>query len=359
MNEALLKFIQDNSPDGGFLQSEHWIKFQEAWGRKAFEIKEKDQDDDTVVYSHILSHGLPMVGKYFYLPRGPVVRNYELGIINYEKGAGKFLINLIDLAKKNNVGWIRVEPNSDNELNLLRDNLPKGVKIKKAAVDMQPREILILDITKKEEDILSEMKQKTRYNVKLAQKRGVKVFAVNRESDGKREELGIMNYELGNFFEEFLKLVKITAKRDKIVPHPEDYYRKMFEVIPSDILKLYAAEYEGKTIAANLILFFGKTATYMHGASDNAHRDAMAPYLLQWQAILDAKKAGCERYDFGGVRTGIENRESGIENTWKGITRFKTGFVPNVAPVEFPGCYDIVIKPAKYTLYKILRKIKP
>ena len=69
----------------------------------------------------------------------------------------------------------------------------------------------------------------------------------------------------------------------------------MFETIPPEILKLYVAEYEGKIISANLVLFFGKTATYMHGASDNIHRDAMAPYLLQWQAILDARKSGLHK----------------------------------------------------------------
>ena len=152
---------------------------------------------------------------------------------------------------------------------------------------MQPREILILDISKSEEELLAGMKQKTRYNIKLAEKRDVKVLA-SREK---------------KYIDEFCRLVKITAERDKITPHPENYYRKMFETIPPEILKLYIAEYEGKIIAANLVLFFGKTATYMHGASDNEHRNVMAPYLLQWQTILDAKKSGCNRYDLGGIKT--------------------------------------------------------
>jgi lipid II:glycine glycyltransferase (peptidoglycan interpeptide bridge formation enzyme) len=127
----------------------------------------------------------------------------------------------------------------------------------------------------------------------------------------------------------------------------------MFETIPSEILKLYAAEYEGKIVAANLVLFFGKMATYMHGASDNVHRDVMAPYLLQWRQVQDAKKAGCEKYDFGGVKLMDTTGKS-----WAGVTKFKTGFAPDIEPIQFPGCYDIILKPGRYSLYRVLQKIK-
>jgi len=206
---------------------------------------------------------------------------------------------------------------------------------------MQPREILVMDISKSEEDLLAQMKQKTRYNIKLAEKKGVKISVISEQGTVNNKYLG-----------EFLRLVEITAKRDKITSHPESYYRKMFEIIPGDILKLYVAEYEGKIIAANLVLFFGRTATYMHGASDNEHRNLMAPYLLQWQQIVDAKKTGCGRYDFGGLKTGTD------DNSWQGITKFKQGFAPETKTTKFPGCYDIILKPAKYNLYRALQKIK-
>ena len=204
---------------------------------------------------------------------------------------------------------------------------------------MQPREILVLDISKSEEEILAGMKQKTRYNIKLAEKRGVHV-TYN------------MKHVTQENIDKFLQLVKITSKRDKITSHPDAYYRQMFETIPSEILKLYIAEYEGKIIAANLVLFFGKTATYMHGASDNEHRNLMAPYLLQWRQIQDAKAAGCTRYDFGGVKTGDADK------SWAGITKFKTGFSPATNAVEFPGSYDIVIDPVRYGLYRLIQKAK-
>ncbi|MFA5926151.1 MAG: peptidoglycan bridge formation glycyltransferase FemA/FemB family protein [Parcubacteria group bacterium] len=343
MDKALLKFIQDHSPDGGFLQSDYWRKFQESVGRKTFELEEKEENGGTLMYAYVIVHTLPVVGKYFYVPRGPVFLNYESGIRNYEKKIESFFENLFKLAKENNVGWIRIEPNSQENLELIRENLSEKYKIKKSAVDMQPREILVLDISKSEEELLAGMKQKARYNIRLAEKKGVRATRNAQRATQKN-------------IEEFLRLVKITAKRDEITSHPEEYYRKMLGTIPPEILKLYIAEYEGKIIAANLVLFFGKTATYMHGASDNEHRNVMAPYLLQWQQILDAKKAGCERYDFGGVK--ISNLKSQISNSWGGITKFKTGFAPGVEATRFPGSYDIILNPLKYNLYRAIQKIK-
>ena len=133
----------------------------------------------------------------------------------------------------------------------------------------------------------------------------------------------------------------------------------MLETISIDILKLYVAKYNGKVIAANLVVFYGETCTYLHGASDDEYRNVMAPYLLQWQQIRDAKKMGCKKYDFGGVKTGRKkNEERSKKNSWEGITRFKLGFSPNTKPVEFPGCYDIIVSPVRYFMYRVMQKIK-
>lgn len=336
MEDRTLNFMQANSPDGGFLQSVYWQKFQESVGRKTFRLEENDENGGIVIFSNAIVHTLPAVGDYFYIPRGPVLEIPNKIQISNSK-IKNFLASLVKLARENKIGWIRIEPNDREDLSLIGENLPRGVKIKKSAVDMQPREILVMDISGSEEELLAGMKQKTRYNIRLAEKKGVKISALqdNKEID------------------DFLKLVEITSKRDKITAHPESYYRKMFDVIPPEVLKLYVARYEGKIICANLVLFFGGTATYMHGASDNEYRNVMAPYLLQWQQIRDAKKERCTRYDFGGVKVKNESGKS-----WAGVTKFKTGFAPETKPVEFPGCWDIIINPFKYNLYRILQKIK-
>ena len=209
---------------------------------------------------------------------------------------------------------------------------------------MQPRETLIMDITKSEEEILAGMKSKTRYNIKLAEKKGVRI---------KKQEAG------GEYVEDFLRLSKIMAERQGIVTHNESYYRKMFEVIPSEIIKLYIAEYENKIIAANIIIFYGDTTTYLHGASDDKYKNLMAPYLLQWQAIKDAKAVGCAKYDFGGVKIRSKNKEArSKKNSWEGITRFKLGFSPSTKPVEYPGSYDIIISFLRYWAYRALQWAK-
>ncbi len=286
-----------------FLQSEEWRKFQEASGRRTF------QSDSIAA----IEHKLPIVGRYFYVPKGSISQE------------------IIDLAKKEKAGWIRFDPKS-----------MENIKAVKAPHDMQPKEIFVIDITRSEEDLLNGMKQKTRYNLKLAEKKGIKVIKEINERT----------------INEFLRLVKVTAERKGIKFHPESYYRKMIETIPEDILKLYSAEYNGKIIAANLVIFYGKTAIYLHGATDDEYRNVMAPYLLQWEAIKDAKEAGCEKYDFGGVKTINSEQEAMNSKNWTGITKFKLGFSQNTKPIEFPGSYDVIINPVRYYLYRILQKLK-
>ena len=295
-----------------FLQSKEWRKFQESVGRKTFLI------DSNEIYASIIEHKLPIVGKYFYIPRGPE----------------KFSDEILKLAKENKAGWIRFDPVNEEILNKIK-TWTLDVQVRKAPHDMQPREIFVINITKSEEELLANMKSKTRYNIKLAQKHGIKI-----SNDKNKEHI-----------DEFLRLVKIMAKRQGIAVHPDEYYRKMVENIPTENLKLYAAEYDGKIIAAIIAVFYNKTAAYLHGASDDKYKNLMAPYLLQWQAIKDAKAAGCEKYDFGGIKTGGNN-------SWAGITKFKLGFSPNTKLIEFPGSYDIIVNPIKYSAYRIIQKIK-
>ena len=351
-------FIQESYPDralnhavqGEFLQSEEWRKFQESVGRKTYCITGDS------FYASIIEHQLPIVGKYFYIPRGPIIENPKSEILDSKQiQNSKFEIQnsfseLINLAKENNAGWIRIEPAGDNILEIIKGCFRQrrtGLKIQKAPHDMQPREILVMDITKTEEELLAEMRPKTRYNIKLSQKHNASVKVITNNQ----------RLTTNNYFEGFIRLVKITAKRDKITSHPESYYRKMFETIPPEILKLYVAEYENKIIAANVVIFYGNTAIYLHGASDYEYRNIMAPYLLHWQAILDAKKAGCKEYDLGGVKSCNMQHET-CNNNWAGITRFKLGFAPKTAPIVFSGSYDIILNPKKYYLYRFLQKIK-
>ena len=354
-----------------FLQSEEWRKFQESVGHRTFNISGDG------FWTNIIEHKLPIVGRYFYIPR------LNHGTWNMEHGTLK---KIIELAKKEKAGWIRVDVVSKDILKIIRDYFrPRRIelKIQKAPHDMQPRQVFIIDISKSEEELLADMKSKTRYNIKLSQKREVKISSVchPERSEGSSSNItsanstGFFPAEAGQndkkkYIDEFLRLIKLTSKRKNITSHPDEYYRKMLE-IPD--VKLYAAEYQGKIIAANIIAFYDDTAIYLHGASDNKYRNVMAPFLLQWQAILDAKKVGYEKYDMGGIKmqkSKIKNQNDNeklkksqatsykLQADWAGITRFKIGFSPETKPIEFLGSYDIILSPVRYWIYRTIRIVK-
>ncbi|KKQ52085.1 MAG: Methicillin resistance protein [Parcubacteria group bacterium GW2011_GWD2_38_11] len=347
--------MEKSNQNKDFLQSAQWREFQQAVGRKNYFI------ENDAFSASIIEHILPIVGKYLYSPRGPVISNFEFRISNEnlilnDKSSDNFKIfapslssgqnskfeigisSLTDLAKKCNAGWIRIEPENDQALELIKENISE--KIVKAPHNMQPKEIFVLDILKTAETLLCEMKTKTRYNIGIAVKKGIKIDYRSAGNDNQ-----------GEYVEAFLKLTKEMAERQGIVAHPDEYYRKMIATLPGEMLRIYVAKYDGKIIAANLVLFYGNTATYLHGASGSVHRNLMAPFSLQWQAILDAKEMGCTKYDFGGVKTQGEN-------SWQGITTFKLGFSTSTKPIEFPGSYDIIINPRKYAVYRGLQAAK-
>ena len=328
-----------------FLQSEEWLMFQEATGK---EVVRFSQDG---FLANGIMHTLPMVGKYLYVPRGSICGNFQFSIFNFQKNLRK----LIEEAKKRKANWIRIEPETEEVLEdiktLLRRLADQGdnLSVFKAPHDVQPREIFVVDIAPSLEILLTQMKPKTRYNIGLAEKRGVKVFATREEK----------------YQEAFLDLIVATADRKEIMPHPRSYYEKLLAVVPENMCQLFVAEYDGKVLAANLLMIYGTRATYLHGGSGNEYRDVMAPYLLQWKQIQYAKERGCTEYDFGGIKT-VNNQQStdnGGQKTedkssWSGITRFKMGFSPQTQPTVFPGAYDIILDQPKYSLYNRLRMIK-
>jgi lipid II:glycine glycyltransferase (peptidoglycan interpeptide bridge formation enzyme) len=229
----------------------------------------------------------------------------------------------------------------------LKDYLPKGVifirydlpwkngctpsPVFKKGEDIQPASTVIIDITKNKEDILSEMKSKTRYNIKLAEKKGVSVKKCTIE-----------------LLDEWYEMYQETALRDKIALHPLEYYRKVFDLSQKKEFKvdvrLYMAEAEEKNIAGIVTCFYNKKATYLYGASRNIGREKMPAYALQWKAICDAIDEGCVEYDMFGIPP-----DDDPSHPMHGLYRFKTGFGGEV--IRRPGCYDFLLNKFKYKIY--------
>lgn len=319
-----------------FLQSREWFGLQEATGKSTVLFEEGDFVANGIV------HTLPVVGRYLYVPRGPIVENDKLQMPSVKKGIN----NLIALAKEKKVKWVRIEPETEEILEEIKKSIP--YKVVHAPHNMQPREILKIDITETEEVLLARMKSKTRYNIRLAEKRGVKVFETRKEQ----------------YITAFLDLIAATSGRKGITSHPRSYYQQFFQTLPENMCRLFVAEYEGVVVAANMVMVSGDTATYLHGGTADLHRDVMAPYLLQWEQMKKAKALECTKYDFGGVKTNnsqqtvTNKQQSKNKNDWGGITKFKTGFSPNTAPTVFPGTYDIVLDSTVYFVYDISRHIQ-
>lgn len=322
------------------LQSEEWMRFQEAAGHTVVPLSGADWSANGIV------HTLPIVGRYLYTPRAPRLENTKPGLQipnktqnpDYKTQMKTVIESLLAKASELQVGWIRVEPESEEVLNVIREAM-SGVRMTKAPHDMQPREILKIPLAPTEDKLLAGMKSKTRYNIRVAEKRGVKVIA----STEKR------------YVDAFIRLVSGTADRKGITPHPRAYYEKMCDTLLGGYGKIYAAEKDGQIIAANLVVIYGDTATYLHGGSDDRFRADMAPYILQWEAMREAKRRGCAWYDFGGVN--MAELEAGA-GKWYGITRFKTGFSPATPLIVYPGAYDIVLSPVRYGMYRVLQRMK-
>lgn len=321
-----------------FLQSEEWLRLQEATGRSTVRFKDGDFGANGIV------HRLPLVGKYLYVPRGPVQNNLQSSIFNFQKN----IKTLVGAAREKGVKWVRVEPETEEMLEEIKKSV--SYQVVRAPHDMQPREVFKIDITLPEDALLANMKPKTRYNIRLAEKHGVRVFETREEK----------------YITAFLDLITATSGRKGITAHPRHYYEKFFAVLPEEMCRLFVAEYEGPTstrenssstrggqvLAANMMIFFGDTATYLHGGSGDEHRDVMAPYLLQWEQIRAARARGYRLYDFGGVKT------EAPDSSWAGITKFKRGFSPATTPTSYSGTYDIILDSPGYLLYDALRHIQ-
>ena len=241
--------------------------------------------------------------------------------IDKKEAAGLLLAEIKDLAAQEGVMFLRFDP---LERQMADDY---GLPLVKT-IDVQPSKTLILDLSKSEEELLKQMHQKTRYNIRLAEKKGVKVV-----------EAGV------DRFEEFWQLLASTGDRDEFNLHGRSYYQAMLNLDKS-FVKLMFAEYESKPLAGSLSVFFGDTATYIHGGSANENREVMAPYALQRQTIKLAKSLGYKYYDFHGIN----------EAKWPGVTRFKLGFSGVV--VTYPGTFDLIFDAGWYSIYKMVRKVR-
>jgi lipid II:glycine glycyltransferase (peptidoglycan interpeptide bridge formation enzyme) len=213
-----------------------------------------------------------------------------------------------------------------------------GAPFVRASANVQPPDTVLIDLTPDSmEAIEASFKSKTRYNARLALRKGVTV-----------QNAGV------NGLDDFYYLLKETARRDGIAVHSADYYRTLFDHAShyeSVDVRLYLARFEREVLAGIVTLFRRDEAVYLYGASSNLHRNLMAPYALQVQAMTDARAAGCTYYDLFGIPPSADPN-----HPMHGLYQFKTGF--GGAIIHRPGSWDFPYNKAIYRLFRFAEKTR-
>jgi lipid II:glycine glycyltransferase (peptidoglycan interpeptide bridge formation enzyme) len=300
--ESWNKFILQNSPrSGAFLQSFEWGELQESLGRKTLKIQNSGL---------FVKMGLQFKKNYLYSPRGPVNLNFE---------------EISRVAKKENVIFVRFEPAIEKTGEF---NLPKNaIKVPHAI----PPITLLIDLQKTEEEILKSCVEKTRYNIRLSEKKNLEIKTGGTE-----------------LFPDFWKLMEETSKRHKIKNFSRGYYEKLLKT--KDFAYLAVIYHEAVPLATGLFVDFAGTTTYLFGASSDEQKNLMAPYFMHFEMIKHARKNGQKYYDFWGINPPDKKHEDYTEK-YEGITRFKTGFGGET--VSYPGTFDLPINKFWYKIYRI------
>ena len=309
-------------------QTEEWAKFKTETGyQKYYNV------DGIFVLQKLLPLGRtmlysPMIDKTQMSPVSAKARA-EVGNVKCQN----YISKVKNLGQENKAIFYRAEFDITESYKLEAESLG----FTKAFEEMQPEHTLILNISRSEEDILTGMKQKGRYNIKIAEKHNIKV----RKSR-----------QIDDFFE----LYEETAKRQKITYRKKEYFRALLDNLePKGYCELFEAYVENNAkitvLASAIIAFYKGRATYLFGSSSSEMRNLMAPYKLHWQIIQEAKRRGFIEYDFFGIAP-----DDNPKHPWAGVTRFKKQFGGN--EIELLGSWDLILRPTEYKIFKIAEKIR-
>ena len=226
---------------------------------------------------------------------------------------------LVEKAQQTGALFVKCEP---MEQNTATQQKLENFGFLKSSKSLQPQKTIIVHITEHDE-MLARMKQKTRYNIRLARKKGVVV----------RQE---------NTVDNFMALMKETTERDHFSAHPKSYYNEMIRIKG---VSIYTAFVNNNPAASAIIVEHNKGGVYLHGASAYAYRTYMSPFALHWYIMTMFAEKGVTHYDLWGID----------EQKWPGVTHFKKGF--GGQEVSYIGSYDYPIKKMWYMIYKLKHRV--
>lgn len=302
-----------SSANGHILQSWEWGELKERTGWEPMRLALVRQGR-LCAAAQVLVRALPYgFGTLAYVPRGPVL-DYENGIV-----FGEMVTALQEMASDRKVISLKIEPDVI-EPSPLSDRLRAAGLV--PAPPVQMRSSIWLDLTTSDEELLASFKQKTRYNIRLAARKGVVV--TSHGLDG---------------LDAWYAMYAATSERDGFTIHSLEYYRQVLcSLGASGMVNLLLAHHEGELLAGIIVFAFGSKAQYMYGASSNRKRNLMAPYLVQWEGMRWAREQGASLYDLWGIPdTLVED-----EDLW-GVYRHKRGYGGEI--VRYVGAFDLVRSP--------------
>lgn len=311
-------------------QSYEWGELGPHLGAQTMRIGVVDDAGKLCAAMLLLTVRAPIMRRpYFYAVRGPVVDDPSSSALT------TLLTYVRAEARRQGAFMLKVEPSVDNEderwlLALHRH----GFRPNPYAVHI--RNEWVLNIQPAEQDILAGMKEKWRYNIRLAGRKGVTV----RQGEGKAD------------LEHFYTLYETTSERDRFFIHNRGFYEEIMRLYSQDDrCTLLLAEYQGQPIASIIVLRYGHWSWYMYGASSNEHRNLMPNHLLQWHGIQWARSHGCWFYNFRGIPDILEEGQE----LW-GVYVFKRGF--GGYAIQALETHDLVYQPLVYNVYMRLLEVK-
>ena len=305
-------------PAAAIHQHPLWADTQAFFGAPALRLGLLE-NNILLAYAQVFVYRLPYLRlPYWHCPRGPIGDSHAAELLAHA---------LAHAARESHALFVRFDwP--------IGVTSPTGASWIPATRTHFPDTTLMLDLTQSEEELLAGMKQKGRYNIHIAEREGVTVRASTDPCE----------------VDAFCTLLAATTARDHFTGHPCSYYVAFLQSLtPTSSALLYLAEYEGQVIAAALMTYAGDTATYYYGTSNYDHRDKMAPYLLQWTAIQDAKRSGSTHYDF----LGIAPANAAPTHSLTGVTRFKQQFGGKI--ITYPESTEYWTNPRLRTLLERVR----
>lgn len=327
MDEVSVKEIVDKEiwenflfpfPNASFLQSFYWGEFNSAIGNKVVRLGFYKDNKLIGVMLSIIEDAKR--GRYLTIPAGPAINWKNLELVS------AFVETAKKIAKENNCVFIRVRPQlfSDD----FSKNLFKKSGFKNAPMHLHAELTNQLDLTKSENELLAQMRKTTRYEIKKA---------IN-------QKITVTSSKDINMLKGFYELQLETAKRQGFVPFPYNYLYEQFKVFAGEEKALiFSAYFEKKLLAQAIIIFYGEEAVYHYGVSTEDGRNYPGAYLIQWEAIKEARKRGMKRYNFWGVAP-LDN----ISHRFYKISIFKRGF--GGQDIQYLHAQDLIINYPKYLL---------